>query len=54
MNGPQSLILQAVELSGAGSYGGDGSSDPASDRGGSGPTGSYDGVSFRSALYVSL
>ncbi len=55
MNGPQSLILQAIEFTGAGSYYSGGSNAPASIRSSfGGPTGSNDGVSFRSALYVSL
>ena len=54
MNGLQSLILQAVELSGVGIYDFNGSNLPASYRGDDDPTYSNDYVGFRPALYVKL
>ena len=54
MNGQQSLILRAIELSGVGDCGGSGSYGPASYRGNVYPTGSDYGLGFRPALYVNL
>ena len=54
MNGQQSLVLQAIELTGVGNYNNDGSLYPASDRNNLFPTYSDNLVGFRPALYVKL
>ena len=54
MNGQQSLILRVIEFSGDGSYDGNGSGYPASDRYDGSPAFSDLGRGFRPALYVKL
>ena len=55
LNGQQSLVLQAFELSETGDYGSLGSSYPASGRICNDPTHSgSSGLGFRPALYVKL
>ena len=54
MNGPQSLILRAVEFSGVGNYGNNGSFDSSSTRNMDVPTINNESLGFRPALYISL
>ena len=53
-NGLQSPPLQIIEFTGAGGYNNDGSSFPAFTRDDDAPDNGFDGVSFRSVLYVKL
>ena len=54
LNGQQSLILQAVEFTGYGSFNGYGSDLPASHRSSNIPAYSFYSIGFRPALYVKL